>query len=457
MVISKEKADQLKELDKKYFLHPTSSIKQHQELGPKVIFIEGDGIYLIDSNGKRFIDGMSSLWNVNIGHSRVEMGEEASRQMSKLSYSSSFANFSNESVIKLSEKIASLTPGDLNVSFFTSGGSEANDTAFKLARHYWKGKGKPEKTKVIGLDRGFHGVTIGSTSATGIPQFHDMSTSNAPGFYYATPFQTNCELGDKSDPNYENSIRGVIEREGSDTVAAIVLEPIQGAGGVRIPPEGYLQAVRKLCDEHNIMLIADEIICGFGRTGKQFGVNNWDIVPDIMTVAKGITSGYIQLGATIMKEYIRDELAEMYDETLFHGYTYSGHPTACALALKNLEIIERENLMGNAKQMESVLLSGLNFLKSEYSIVTNCRAKGLLGAFELRPEGENSKPFSRELKIAERFVDECFKRGLIVRPITYGGIDTIVMAPPLIITKKQINNIVDILSESVKAIQKQLT
>ncbi|KQL49757.1 aminotransferase [Brevibacillus choshinensis] len=448
--------DELIRWDKQHYLHPTSSIQQHQKNGPTLIIKDGKGVYLTDVYGNRFIDGMASLWNVNIGHGRKEMGEAAKEQMEKLAYSSSFANLSHEPVIRLAHKIASLTPGDLNVSFFTSGGSESNDTAFKLVRHYWKLKNQPERKKIIGLDLGFHGITIGATSATGITQFHDVSTANAPDFLHAKPFLTNCERGDTTDPDYARSFRGIIEREGAETVAAVILETVQGAGGVNIPPDGYLQAVRQLCDEYGIMMIMDEIICGFGRTGKWFGVDHWDVVPDLMTVAKGITSGYIQLGAVVMREYIRDELAERSEGTLFHGFTYSGHPTACAIALKNIEIVETEQLMTNARNMEIELAKGFAYLEEKHMIVANGRSLGLLGGYDLLADRESAKGFAPSLNVAPKVVEECYRRGLIVRPITYGGKNTIVMAPPLIITKEEIAKMIEIFSDAIDAVETSL-
>jgi putrescine---pyruvate transaminase len=451
-----KKINRLQDLDKKHYLHPTSSLKQHQESGPKSIFTEGKGIYLTDVHGDQYIDAMASLWNVNIGHGRKELGEAASLQMGKLAYSSSFGNLSHESVIELSEKLASMTPGDLNVFFYTSGGSESNDTAFKLVRHYWKLKGQPEKKKIIGLEKGYHGITVGATSATGIQQFHQMTSSLAPDFLHAKAHKTNCELGDKSDPDYARSIRGIIEAEGPEAIAAVILEPIQGAGGVNIPPDGYLQAVRKLCDEYGILMIADEVICGFGRTGKMFGVDNWDVVPDLMCMAKGITSGYIQLGAVAITERLRDQLAEVSNDTLFHGFTYSGHPTACAVALKNIEIIEKENLVDNARQMELELIRGFKYLEDKHQIVTKSRAKGLLGAFELFEDREKGVPFAPEKMAVQKVVEECFNQKLIVRSVAYDGANIIVMSPPLSITKEEIETMVTIFSNVIRTVEKNL-
>lgn len=458
LTANKVNVEELKALDTKYHFHPVTSIKQHQENGPSIIVKEGEGIYVTDVSGKKYIDGLSSLWNVNIGHGRKELAEVAKQQMMELAYSSSFQGMSHEPVIRLAEKIASLTPGDLNVSFFTSGGSESNDTAFKIARHYWKLKGQPERNKIVAMKRGYHGITVGSTSATGIEQFQNMATAQAPGFVHATTrHNTACELGDRTQPGFEGSFRGVIEREGPETVAAIIIEPVQGAGGLFIPEDGYLQALRKLCDEYGILMITDEVITGFGRTGKMFGVDNWNVVPDMMSVAKGITSGYSQLGAVVVRESLRDELAELSGDGLFfHGFTYSGHPVACSVALKNLEIVEREELVTNAKNMEAVFKKGFAYLEEKHPIFTKSRVLGLMAAFELYKDREKEIPFDPSLAIAPKFVQACTKRGLIVRPVIFEGSNTIVMAPPLTIQKEQVEEMIEIFDEVLTEVAEQL-
>ncbi|WP_042345426.1 aminotransferase family protein [Bacillus massiliigorillae] len=453
--ISKISAETLKEMDKKYYLHPTTPLKEQQTNGPAFIFSEAQGIHVTDVNGNQYIDGVSSLWNVNIGYGRKEIAEAASEQILKLSYSSSFFNHSHETVIRLSEKLASIAPGDLNVSFFTSGGSESNESAIKIVRHYWKLKGQPEKKKIITLDLSYHGVTMGATSATGVPEFKAMITAIAPDFLHALPHQTECERGDKTAPGYERSIRGIIEKEGAENIAAVILEPVQGVGGIKIPPAGYLQAVRELCTENNILMITDEVICGFGRTGKMFGVENWDVVPDLMSIAKGITSGYVQLGAVMMTEKLRDELAELSDNVFFHGFTYSGHPTACAVALKNIEILENENLVGNAAEMGKELLKGLKYLEQNHKITAKPRAIGLMGAIELLKDPENDVAFDPSIYAAPIVVDECAKRNLILRPLVFGGLNAVAIAPPLIVTKQDVEKIIETLSDSIKAFEKQ--
>ncbi|MFM1652027.1 aspartate aminotransferase family protein [Brevibacillus sp. B_LB10_24] len=451
---------ELASLDKKYHFHPTSSLQQQQQHGPSFIFTEGKGVYLTDVHGDRYMDGLASMWNVNIGHGRAELAEAAREQMAKLAFSSSFLTLSHEPVIRLSAKLAELTPGDLNVSFFTSGGSESNDSVFKIVRHYWKLKGQPDRQKIIARNLAYHGITIGATSATGISQFQRMASAPSDDFLHAAaPYCARCELG-MTYPACQlacaGTLRSIIEREQPEKVAAVIVEPIQGAGGVIVPPDGYLQEVRKICDEYGILMIADEVITGFGRTGMMFGVENWDVVPDLMSVAKGITSGYIPLGAVIMSERIRDEMISLSNDTFFHGFTYSGHPTACAVALKNLEIIEREGIVGHVKQMEKVMLDGFRFLEERHPTVSAGRGKGLLGAFELFADRERGTRFDPSVKAASRVVNQCFERKLLVRPITYGGTDIIAMSPPLIMTKNELELMFEIFSDAVGVFEREI-
>lgn len=440
----------LSELDKKHFIHPTSSIQQQQAEGPKFIFEEGDGIYLKDINGKTFIDAMSSLWNVNIGHGRKELADAAQEQMAKLAFSSAFSTFSHEPAIRLAEKIAGLAPKGLNAVFFTSGGSESNDSAFKLARHYWKLKGKPDRKKIISRRKAYHGVSAGATSATGIPEFWDMAGLLSTDFVHAdTPYE-------HSTKEAINSIREVIEREGPETIAAFLAEPVQGAGGVIIPPDDYFKEVRKLCDEYGILFIADEVITGFGRTGKMFGLENWHVVPDMMSFAKGVTSGYIPLGGVVVSDEIHEVLKEHSTGTLFHGFTYSGHPTASAVALKNIEIIENENLVENSRKMGEALLAGFRQVKSETNIIGDVRAVGLLGAVELVEDPVTNKRFSPDLKVAGKAIEALAERGVICRSVTYDGTDIITFAPPLIINQEQINELIEKLHDAVLAVERKL-
>ncbi|MEH7107307.1 aminotransferase family protein [Bacillus sp. JJ1764] len=449
-------ASEISILDRKHMLHPSTNPKTQAQFGPKLIFTEGNGIYLNDISGKTYIDGVSMLWNVNLGHGNKELAEAAYEQMTKVAYSSAFYGYANEPTVRLAGKIAALTPGDLNTVFFTSGGSESNDTAFKLSRFYWQLQGYTEKRKIISLRRGYHGVTIAAQRATGIDVYRDFSGSMEPDMINAKAHQTDCELGDSGHPEFEGSIRGIIEKVGADKIAAVIVEPIQGAGGVHIPPDGYLQAVRQLCDEYQIHLIADEVICGFGRTGEMFGVNHWEIVPDFMSIAKGITSGYAQLGGVVMREHIRDAFAQ-YDGMLAHGFTYSGHPTACAVGLKNIEILERDGLVKNAATMGQELERGLAYLEDKYEYLTKRRVKGLLSGFDLMKSPEGNVPFADDVNAAVTVVDECYQRGLLIRPFNFeSGMNIVAIAPPLIIQKEEIEKMIAIVDDSLAAFLKKL-
>lgn len=440
--------EKLIELDKKHFIHPTSSMEQQQEYGPSFIFEKGEGIYLEDIHGRRYIDARSSLWNVNVGHGRKELAEVAKKQMEKMAFSSTFATYSHKPVIHLSEKISQLTSENLNAVFYTSGGSEANDTAYKFAQYYWKLLGKSEKTKIISRERAYHGVSAGATSATGIEDFWKMGLL-VEGFYHAnSTYENDLETA-------INSIRQIIEREGPETIAAFVAEPIQGSGGVVMPPENYFQEIRKICDENDILFIADEVITGFGRTGKMFGMEHWNIEPDLLVFAKGVTSGYIPLGGVVVSDKIHNEF-KVSKGVLSHGFTYSGHPVACAVALENIKIIENENLVENSKKMGDRLLKGFKKIEKDTEIIGNVRAKGLLGAIEILEDKHNNKRFPPTTDVAKRFSETLTDKGILSRPISFGGTDIIGFAPPLTINEEQIDEILKCIYETAIEIQKDI-
>lgn len=424
---------ELSELDKKHIIHPTSNMKQLQKEGPAFIFKSGKGIYLTDVEDKSYIDSLSSLWNVNIGHGREEIGEAAKKQIANLAFTSTFSNWSHEPVIRLAEEITSWTPDNLNVTFFTSGGSEANDTAFKTVRHYWKVSGQPEKKKIISRSKSYHGVAMGSTSATGIPEFHKFTESIAPDFHYV---ETSVEAFKKK-----------IEQEGANTIAAFISEPVQGSGGVNIPPEGYFKEIKKLCEENNILFISDEVICGFGRTGTNFGMENFDVIPDIITMAKGVTSGYAPLGGMIISEKLHQELYEKTEGNFWHGYTYSGHPTSAVIAMKNLEIIRKENLINNVNDVGEIMHNGFQWIKNQHNKVTDIRSIGLLGGISLERDKD-------EEALSPKIVQSALNKGLIGRAIVYGGQDTLAFAPPFVIDKEQMENIITIINDSITEVLK---
>ncbi|WP_144462139.1 aminotransferase family protein [Siminovitchia fortis] len=448
--------EELIKIDKEHFIHPTTVPKDIIENGPKIIFSEGKGIRVKDVSGNEYIDGVSMLWNVNLGYGQEKLAKAAYEQLQTLPYCSSFYGYSNENAIRLAERVASVAPGDLNAVFFTSGGSESNESAFKLVRHYWDMKGHKEKKTIISLKRGYHGATISTGTATGIQGFHNFSGSKDADIIHAQPHLTNAELGDKSDPDYEGSIRNTIDKMGADKIAAVIMEPVQGAGGVHVAPEGYLQAVKKLCEEKNVLFIADEVICGFGRTGKMFGVENWDVEPDVMCVAKGITSGYAQLGAVLLSKEIRDTLVQ-YDQILGHGFTYSGHPTACAVGLATLDLLEEQNILQNVNAMSEELKKGFKYLEENHSHIANTRAVGLLAGFDLMQDPENGTPFEQSIRAARYVVDHCFDNRLILRAADFEHqVNIVAIAPPLIINKQEVEEIINIVDDALTAFEKTL-
>ncbi|MGG4180866.1 aspartate aminotransferase family protein [Virgibacillus pantothenticus] len=443
-------SNNLIEMDKRHFIHPTSSIQQQQKNGAKVIMEEGDGIYLKDITGKWYLDAVSSLWNVNIGHGREELAKAAAEQMKKMAFSSAFSTFSHEPAIRLAEKIASLTPEGLNAVFFTSGGSESNDSAVKLVRHYWKIQNRSERRKIISLKRGYHGVAAASTSVTGIPEFWGMAGHMMTDFIHVdTHYNSTTDQAIAS-------LRQAIEESGPETVAAFFAEPIQGAGGVLIPPDDYFPRIRALCDDYGILFVADEVITGFGRTGKMFGIENWDVIPDVMTFAKGVTSGYFPLGGVVVSETIHNVFKEKSLGTLFHGFTYSGHPTGAAVALKNIEIMEQEQLVENSRLMGNRLLLGLKKVKESLEIVGDVRCVGLLGAVELVEEPVSNKRFAQDQHVTLKAIEALHERGVICRGVTYDNTDIICIAPPLIINQEQVDQLVEGVYEAILKVQQQL-
>lgn len=433
---SQKRYEELADLDKKHFFHPSTSFKLQKEQGPGLIFTEGKGIYLKDVRGRELIDSLSSLWNVNIGHGRTELAEAAAEQMKKLAFSSTFAGNSHEAVIKLSAKVAEMTPGDLNYTFFTSGGSESNDTAFKTARYYWKMKGRPSKKKIISRIKSYHGVSVGASAATGLEPFRDFP-SLAPDFHYV-------------DSSIE-ALKEMIEREGAENIAAIISEPVQGSGGVNLPPENFFKELRELCDQNEILLIVDEVINGFYRTGTNFGIDNFEIIPDIMCIAKGISSGYAPIGGMIITERLKEELTDLTNGVFMHGYTYSGHPMCCAVALKNLELIEEEKLNENVNLMGAELLKGFKYLQEAHEGIGNIRQIGLLGAIEFFKDIDSNIRYEEPL--APKVVAEALNNDMIARAIIYEGQDTLAFAPPFCITKDEVEKMISIIDKSIKKVK----
>ncbi len=406
------------------------------------ILVKGEGAILTDARGRQYIDGLSSLWNVAVGHGRRELAAAAAQQMSELAFASGYTPYTNLPAIELAEKLIGLAYANMDAVFFANSGSEANELAFKLARFHWFLKGRTEKAKIIARRQAYHGGTLATTAATGLAPFWrgfgplDPTFIRAGGNHPFTPCGLECAI----------AIEDTIIAEGPDTVAAIIAEPVQGAGGVIPPAPEFFPKLREICNRHDVLLIADEVITGFGRTGKWFALDHWGVQPDILTFAKAVTSAYIPLsGAIVSKEIHATLLAAEPSQRFMHGYTNSAHPAACAVGLRNLQIFEDEGLVENAVRLGSQLHSGLHTLLEEDG-VGDVRAIGLIAGVEIMQDEEKRKPFNIELNVGGRLVAACRERGLISRNLQ----DNYLLAPPLVTTPQQIEQIVDILRDSVR-------
>ncbi|HEX6384036.1 MAG TPA: aspartate aminotransferase family protein [Anaerolineae bacterium] len=433
------------ERDQQHLLHPLQHPTAHHN---PLIIESGHGIWLRTVDGKEYIDGLAGLWNVLIGHGNEELAEAARRQMAELAYCSNYVGAANLPAIALADRLAGFAYPSLNYTYFTSGGAEANESAFKTARYYWKRQGKPDKVNVIARQDAYHGVTLAAMSATGITPYWPMFEPRVPGFLhipapYPYRYQSDVKAGETIGQAAARALEEAIVREGPDTVAAFIAEPVQGAGGVIVPPDDYFPHVREICDEYNVLLIADEVITGFGRTGDWFALYRWGIEPDIMTFAKGITSGYLPLGGMQLSDEIRDViLSAPPNQRWMHAYTYSGHATCCAVALRNLDILEKEDLIAQAAQMGERLLAGLQTLM-DFPSVGNVRGLGLMAAVEFVADRQTKAPAG----IGDKIQQACLERGLFTR--TKG--DSLLLAPPLVISAAEVDLVVAIVREAIEA------
>jgi adenosylmethionine-8-amino-7-oxononanoate aminotransferase len=444
-------SDVLMDSDRRHLIHPLHHPKDHANAK---LFTRGEGAILHTSDGKQYIDGLSALWNVNIGHGRKELAAAASAQMEKLAYASAYAGFSNEPAIRLAERIVGLAYSNMAAAYFTTGGAESNESAFKFARYYWKRMGKPEKVKIVSRRYGYHGVTMAAMSATSLPGYQKMFGPLVPEFFQVAPpypyrWPGNGDAGIGAADDFE----AAITQHGADTIAAIICEPVMGAGGVIVPPPSYFPRLREICDRHGILLIADEVITGFGRTGKWFALGHWGIEPDLMSFAKGVTSGYLPLGGVMISKQIHEAIEDApMDEKFMHAATYSGHPVCCAVGLANIDIIERDGLVERAQVEGDRFRKGLETLLS-LPAVGEVRGIGMLAAIELVEDKGSKKP---ALGLGGKVVAEAGKRGLIMRQ--RGGADgppasgdSLCLAPPLMTPAATLDRIVQIVGESIEA------
>ena len=452
-------AAELIKADQEHLIHPLHHPIDNAE---PMIYVRGRGATISDIGGKEYLDGLSGLWNVNVGHGRTELADAAAQQMKELAYFSGYVGSSSVPAITLASRLVELA-GDMAGIFFTTGGAEANESAFKTARFYWKTKGKPDKVKVIARQQAYHGVTLQAMSATGMPAYWKMFEPRVPGFVhiqtcYPYRFQ-GAKPGETVGQAAARELEDAILREGPDTVAAFIGEPIHGGGGVIYPTEDYWPLVRQVCTRHNVLLIADEVITGFCRTGRWFATGHWKIQPDIRSFAKGVTSGYLPLGGIMVSRAIKDAIDSVKPEDRWmHAYTYSGHPTCCAVALKNLDIMEREQLWENATTMGARLYEGLKTTFSGHPHVGDIRGgKGLLAALELVEDRATKRNFAGDRKVAPRIQTEMMNRGLVTRTRPAPGPhpapgDAVYYAPPLVITAAEVDRTIAVTRDAIKAV-----
>jgi adenosylmethionine-8-amino-7-oxononanoate aminotransferase len=435
--------------DLAHLIHPLHNRNLHGSAGH--VWVKGTGAILTDADGREYIDGLAGLWNVVAGHGRRELAEVAARQMETLAYCSGYAGSSNVPAIELAERLALLTYPSIKRFFFTSGGGESSDTSFKTARYYWRLCGKPEKTKVISRQWGYHGVTLAAMSATGLSNYWPMFEPRVPGFVQIPspyPYRYVAPPGVSQGVAAANELEQAILREGPDTVAMFLAEPVQGAGGVIVPQDDYFPRIRQICDKYDVLFVADEVITGFGRTGKLFGLEHWGVEPDMILFAKAITSGYFPFGGVGMSEQI-GKVLDTGEMTWMHAYTYSAHPVGCAVALKTLDIVESEDFPAQAAEKGAHLLNGLRSALAAHPHVGEVRGKGLMCGIEFVQDKSTKAEFQAEEKVGSRVHAAAQKRGLFSR---LRGESVFCLAPPIVTPIATLDRIVEIMVESVREV-----
>ncbi|MDP6974337.1 MAG: aminotransferase [Gammaproteobacteria bacterium] len=410
------------------------------------IITRAEGVYIYDSDDHKILDSMSGLWCVNMGYSQNSIINAVNKQMKELVYYNNFFGTSHPSAIKLSEMITDLTPEGMNKVYFTGSGSEANDTMIRLVRHYWAAKGKPSKSVIISRKNAYHGSTMAGASLGGMSAMHAQGGLPIPGIehidqpYY---FEACVEAGEKIDVDEfgrkaAQSLANKIDELGEGRVAAFIAEPIQGAGGVIIPPETYWPEISRICQERNILLVADEVICGFGRTGEWFGSDYYDIKPDLMLFAKGVTSGYLPVGGVIVRDDLVDTIVSA-EQEFAHGYTYSAHPTCMAAGIANLELMKETNILHQVQSQTVPYLASKWKTLEEHPLVGEARCLGMLAALEIVEDKNNFKRFDNSKEVVISCRDYSYENGLVMRAI----VNKMVIAPPLICGSEHIDEIIE--------------
>lgn len=446
-----------KDADHHHYMHPFTDHKEMSEKGGARIITRADGVYIYDSEGNQILDGMAGLWCVGLGYGRQELVDAASRQMQELPYYNSFFQCTHPPAIELSSLLSDLSPGNFNHVFFTGSGSEANDTQIRLIRRYWDLQGQPERMTIIARKNAYHGSTLGGASLGGMDEMHKQMVLPVPGIVHIDqPYQ--FELGaDLSAAEFGLQQARLLEQKilevGPGKVAAFIGEPVQGAGGVIIPPDTYWPEIQRICDEYGILLVADEVITAFGRLGEWFGSTHFGIRPDLISFAKGVSSGYLPLGGSLVGERVAETVIAKGGE-FAHGYTYSGHPAACAVALENIRILQREQIVERVKSDTVPYFKERWGSLADHPIVGEARSLGLMGAIEIVKNKETRERFHKDLASGTRCRDFCVSNGLVMRAVG----DTMIVSPPLISEHQHIDELVekawkslDLTAESVGA------
>jgi len=423
--------------DAAHYLHPFTDFKSLASKGSRVI-VSADNIYLRDSDGHKILDAMSGLWCVNVGYGRRELIDAATRQMSELPFYNSFFQTATPPAIELAELLADVTPPQFKHVFFSGSGSEGNDTIVRMVRRYWDVLGQPQRSVIISRKNAYHGSTMAGASLGGMSGMHAQGGLPIPGItHIEQPFwfelgqgMSRAEFGLVAARWLEQKILEI----GADNVAAFIGEPVQGAGGVIVPPETYWPEIQRICDQYGVLLVSDEVICGFGRTGHWFGCERFGFKPDLMTFAKGVTSGYIPLGGVMVGERVASVLIEQGGE-FNHGYTYSGHPVACAVALANIRVLQREHIVETVHDDTGPYLAEQFATLLDHPLVGEVQTCGLMGAVQLARDKATSALFDPALEVGMVCRGHCFGNGLIMRAVG----DRMIVAPPLVITRAQID------------------
>jgi len=426
-------------MSRDHHLAPFSDFKQLAETGPRII-TKADGVYLWDSEGNKILDGMAGLWCVAVGYGRKELADAAFKQMQELPYYNMFFQTATPPPLELAKAIAELAPEGMNHVFFTGSGSEGNDTMLRMVRHYWAIKGQPAKKVIISRVNGYHGSTVAGASLGGMKYMHEQGDLPIPGIVHIPQPYWFGEGGEMTPEAFgiwaAEQLEAKILEVGEANVAAFIAEPIQGAGGVIIPPDSYWPKIREILAKYDILFVADEVICGFGRTGEWFGSDYYGLRPDMMTIAKGLTSGYIPMGGLI----VRDEVVEVLNQggDFNHGFTYSGHPVAAAVALENLRILREEKIVERVKAETAPYLQKRLRELADHPLVGEVRGVGLLGALELVQDKASRQRFPGAVGVGMICRGHCFNNGLIMRAVG----DTMIIAPPLVISPAEIDELI---------------